>query len=199
MKLFIDTEFCDFISCELISIGAVTEDGREFYAELTDYDKKLESSFVKHNVVPLLGQKIPGAIYAPRSIVSARFGEWIEGLGVPIKMCIDYITDWDLAVDLLEGCWPSNLSGPPENIYGDIQSRCAKKNAVASLDDVMLDKPPLHTVIRESRQVLDDAFKKHFVDRRNVPWYIQHHALFDARANRDGWFAAVAYINNLNL
>lgn len=35
MRIFIDTEFSDFVNPELISIGLVTESGNdEFYAEL---------------------------------------------------------------------------------------------------------------------------------------------------------------------
>lgn len=37
-RLFLDTEFTDFIDCEMISIGIVREDGREFYAERNDFD-----------------------------------------------------------------------------------------------------------------------------------------------------------------
>ena len=38
MLIFLDTEFTDFpeSECDLIAIGLVAEDGREFYAELTD-------------------------------------------------------------------------------------------------------------------------------------------------------------------
>ena len=39
-KIFFDTEFTGLHQkTTLISIGLVSEDGREFYAELTDYDK----------------------------------------------------------------------------------------------------------------------------------------------------------------
>jgi len=31
MLVFFDTEFTDFVQIDLISIGLVTEDGREFY------------------------------------------------------------------------------------------------------------------------------------------------------------------------
>ncbi len=36
LQIFLDTEFADFLSQKLISIGFVSEDGREFYAELID-------------------------------------------------------------------------------------------------------------------------------------------------------------------
>ena len=37
MLVFIDTEFTDFVQIDLISIALVSDDGREFYAERTDY------------------------------------------------------------------------------------------------------------------------------------------------------------------
>lgn len=30
MRVFVDTEFTDFIDCDLISMGLVADDGREF-------------------------------------------------------------------------------------------------------------------------------------------------------------------------
>lgn len=197
MKIFIDTEFTDFIDCHLISIGAVTEDGREFYAEVTDYPKEAASNFVKANIIPLLGQPADPYFKGTFNEVSARFGSWIDELKTPMEICIDYSTDWDFAVALLEDLWPSNLDTQCVNIYADMQLKCVQKNAVRSLDDVMLDMPPLHTVIKESKDLFNNTFLGHFEDRKNVPGYIQHHALFDARANREGWLAAVKYIKSL--
>lgn len=37
MLIFLDTEFTDLTSPELLSIGMVSEGGREFYAEITPY------------------------------------------------------------------------------------------------------------------------------------------------------------------
>ncbi len=40
MKIFFDTEFTGLHQgTTLISIGMITEDGRELYCELNDYDK----------------------------------------------------------------------------------------------------------------------------------------------------------------
>ncbi len=39
MLVFLDTEFTQFHRPDLISIGLVAEDGREFYAERTDYNQ----------------------------------------------------------------------------------------------------------------------------------------------------------------
>ena len=60
MLVFLDTEFTDFVRPDLISLALVSEDGREFYAERTDYRKDECSDFVRETVLPLLG-RVPGA------------------------------------------------------------------------------------------------------------------------------------------
>ena len=39
MLVFLDTEFTDLLNPELLSLGLATLDGREFYAERTDYNQ----------------------------------------------------------------------------------------------------------------------------------------------------------------
>lgn len=61
MKYFIDTEFIeDGKTIELISIGIVAEDGREFYAISSEYKYKNASDWVKENVIlPMYQQQTP--------------------------------------------------------------------------------------------------------------------------------------------
>ena len=56
MLIFLDTEFTDFARPDLISLALVSEDGREFYAERTDYDPERCSEFVRETVLPLLDE-----------------------------------------------------------------------------------------------------------------------------------------------
>ena len=56
MRIFVDTEFTDFIDCDLISIALVADDGREFYGERTDYDRTSCNEFVRAAVLSQLGQ-----------------------------------------------------------------------------------------------------------------------------------------------
>lgn len=52
MKVFFDTEFTGLHhNTTLMSIGMVAEDGRTFYAELTDYDKSQLDDWLEKNVV----------------------------------------------------------------------------------------------------------------------------------------------------
>lgn len=58
MKIFFDTEFTGLHqNTTLISIGIVDENGREFYAELNDYDKDQLDPWISENVIDnLTGQ-----------------------------------------------------------------------------------------------------------------------------------------------
>jgi len=52
MKIFFDTEFTGLHqNTTLISIGLVSEDGKTFYAEFTDYDKTQVDSWIQKNVI----------------------------------------------------------------------------------------------------------------------------------------------------
>lgn len=55
MRFFYDTEFIeDGKTIDLISIGIVSEDGREYYAESSECDLSRASEWVEENVVPHL-------------------------------------------------------------------------------------------------------------------------------------------------
>ena len=48
LMVFLDCEFTDFIDCDLVAIGMVSEDGQHaFYAERNDYRRDWESDFVR--------------------------------------------------------------------------------------------------------------------------------------------------------
>lgn len=55
MRYFMDTEFNQYGTfVELISIGIVAEDGREYYAQNQNADMSKSPEFVREHVVPLL-------------------------------------------------------------------------------------------------------------------------------------------------
>lgn len=52
MKIYFDTEFTGLHqNTTLISIGMIAEDGRSFYAEFSDYDKKQVDKWIQKNVI----------------------------------------------------------------------------------------------------------------------------------------------------
>jgi 3'-5' exoribonuclease Rv2179c-like domain len=59
MLFALDTEFMeDGCSIDLISVGVVAEDGREFYKQVVEADHSQSNTFVLHNVLPYLEQCI---------------------------------------------------------------------------------------------------------------------------------------------
>lgn len=102
LKVFIDTEFTDFIDCHLISLGMAAESGEEFYAEVP-YPDKACSAFVREAVIPLLG-RIPYAACAFDDL-RVRIIKWLEIVRLGdenVEICFDYQTDWDLFIDALD-------------------------------------------------------------------------------------------------
>jgi hypothetical protein len=64
--LVIDTELTDLLDCELLSIGIVSEDGREFYAERNAFD--LSDG-------PMIARQARQGMLPPSSLVAAPTAE----------------------------------------------------------------------------------------------------------------------------
>lgn len=79
MKYFLDTEFIEYPgTIDLISIGIVAEDGREFYAINKECNFSKASPWVKENVIDKF-PKIKTDIYS--------LGEGVRGIGVKEVYC----------------------------------------------------------------------------------------------------------------
>ena len=94
MLVFLDTEFTRLTRPDLISMGLVTEDGREFYAERTDYFETQCSDFVRETVQPLLG-RVPGAACSQPELTN-RVREWFKQLPELATVVFDSEKDWFL-------------------------------------------------------------------------------------------------------
>jgi len=65
-KIFFDTEFTGLHQdTTLISIGMVSEDGQEFYAELDDFDLEQVDDWIKENVTNHLWIQNPDTVVPP--------------------------------------------------------------------------------------------------------------------------------------
>jgi hypothetical protein len=145
LKIFIDTEFTDFIDCHLISLGMAAESGDDFYAEVP-YPDKACSEFVREVVIPLLG-KIPHAQCAFDEL-RVKILNWLDTVREKddmVEICFDYQADWDLFSEALDYRVPNWCS------------------------------PRL--VARNINELLLYTFRK----KHGLP---EHHALYDAQANR---------------
>ena len=147
-RIFIDTEFTDFLDLHLISVGLVSAADEEFYAEVPYPDASC-SAFVREAVIPLLG-KIPGAAMSKDSLCEQLL-TWLTAIRpetVDIEICYDYQTDWDLFIDAID--------------Y-QVPAWCRPRLIASNINEVL---------------------KYEFYKKHELP---QHHALYDARANRSAF------------
>jgi hypothetical protein len=102
MRVFVDTEFTDFIDCDLISIALVADDGREFYGERSDFDISTCSQFVYAAVLPQLGLH-PGCVFT-REDMRVSLLKWLDGFAAESDrvLCFDNGGDWELLCDALD-------------------------------------------------------------------------------------------------
>lgn len=110
MLVFVDTEFTDFIDCELISIGLVSEDGlHELYLEVRDFDRAKCNAFVREAVLPQLGKSNHAEI--SKADLPAKLRSWFASLPGTMTLASDSAHDRDLLADAFDGKWPPNIDG----------------------------------------------------------------------------------------
>jgi hypothetical protein len=101
LLLFFDTEFTDFKDMDLISIGIVSQDLHEFYAENAEYERTWCNDFVKSVVLT----KLQGAEYAMSyDRLKEKLQLWLSDLleeYSSLLFVFDYSGDWFLLGELL--------------------------------------------------------------------------------------------------
>lgn len=168
MLIFLDTEFTDFVNPVLISIALVSEDGREFYAERTDYPRNECSQFVCETVLPLLGQ-VPDAA-CNRTELACRLRAWFEALPESATVVYDFELDWILMVDAFLGL---NHSQPPGNVGEKLAlSRYTITHPVfdQALNRTFTPDFPQHHALADAR-----ALKAGYLALRNWGYSINRH------------------------
>ena len=169
MQIFIDTEFTALVrEASLISFGAVSEDGREFYCELTPVLQEECSAFVREIVLPLLEG---GVAACPRARFAERLAAWLGQFDDPVLLCD---SDWDIYVVR------HAVSGERNRLPGLL----TLPGPAGPLDVMLLTLAPLSA---EAMAIFEREVTNHFArDNR------QHHALVDARAMREGLLAVIS-------
>lgn len=157
MKYFYDTEFIeDGKTIDLISIGIVAEDGREYYAISTEFKEKKASDWVKENVLRHLPPRKVNPMYeSPRLVEASRAWKSRQKIKEDI---IKFIGD-----------------DKPEfwAYYADYDHV-----ALCQLFGTMMDLPkgwPMYT--RDIKQLCDDKGNPQLPEQGKG----EHHALADAR------------------
>ena len=158
MKFWFDTEFIeDGKTIDLMSIGIVAEDGREFYAESNECDLSKASSWVKENVIPHLQNGLDGRMHMSRKAIA--------------NAVLQFVNEYPIT----EG--PSN----PEfwAYYADYDWV-----ALCQLFGTMMDLPkgwPMYC--RDLKQLCDDLGNPKLPEQGKG----EHHALADARWTKSAW------------
>lgn len=137
---FLDTEFTTLLNPELLSLGLVTLDGREHYAELdltTDTGKvrvKASADFVRAGVLDMWGL-IPESACTEWEM-GRRTAKWLLALaaesGTRVEVAFDYSTDYELMEYAIgdSGLWgrvrevvsPVNVNLLTGNIVGEFKA-----------------------------------------------------------------------------
>jgi hypothetical protein len=150
VNIFIDTEFTNFEkgNRELISIGLVADDGREFYGESTEFRKESCTAFVNDVVLPKLG-RFPGRAMLRAQLRKELLGWLAQYDDQQPVLCYDFIVDIVLFLDLV--------------LY--MPGRLVEKNIWPLIDEAAVEQYFM------SAHVAGEPDE-------------DHHALYDARANR---------------
>lgn len=109
MRVFFDTEFTGLHkNTTLMSIGLVDEDGRTYYAELSDYNRTQVDPWLQENVI----DNFTGELTRSRQTLKLDLQEWFsEYESVEIwSDCLAY--DWVFFNDIFGGAFDI-----PKNIY----------------------------------------------------------------------------------
>lgn len=136
MKIFFDSEFTGLHQkTTLVSLGCISEDGRAFYAEATDYDRSQVSPWLKENVLSHLiltpPNNFPGLADVRKYInewtvagTGAQIGtflrEWLSGFDSIGWVefwgdCLAY--DWVLFCELFPVTNEDTAERLPRNVY----------------------------------------------------------------------------------
>jgi len=167
-KYWLDTEFIeDGKTIDLISIGIVSEDGREFYAESSDADLSRANDWVKDNVLVHLWS---------RQSDKRSANLWTRDGGAGGLLPRRHI-----ALAVQDFCSPE-VHGEPEfwGYYADYDWV-----VVCQLFGTMMDLPkrwPMYC--RDIKQWADDCGNP----KLPAEGKDEHHALADARWNRQAWY-----------
>lgn len=116
MKIFFDTEFTGLRQyTTIISLGMVTEDNRQFYAEFTDYSVTQCDKWIEENVLENLHTRYPSDIqksnYVPNLHVGSK-SDISKALEIWLKQftSVEFVSDvchydFVLLIDIFGSAW----------------------------------------------------------------------------------------------
>lgn len=160
MRYFFDTEFEEIGNVlHLISIGVVSEDGREFYA-VTDYDP--QGAWLKANVNPRLQPKDSPPFFAQvSSTIRGDLARWVGDDPKPVFWAYYGSYDWVALCQLMGG-----MMNLPRGWYWIVQDLRTELDR-AGFKDVRDDgRDDEHNALADARWIRD-AWSKHLAAPRS--------------------------------
>ena len=186
MKIFFDTEFTGLSKdTTLISIGLISEDKRQFYAELIDYNERQVTDWIKENVISHLYKSdwrkrkstyIPNYHLGCKEEIAKVLENWFAQFD-KVELVSDVCHyDMVLLVDLYHDAFnlPSNVCAACYDINQDI----AKKYNI-SMEDAFN---------KSREEILYNAHRDGIINGD------KHNSLYDAKVIRELY----QILNNIN-
>ena len=162
MKIFFDTEFTGLHkNTTLISIGLISESGKTFYAELSDYDKTQVDDWINENVIANLGWDFD--VVGDRKTVAKELMAWLSQFETVEWVSDVSHYDFVLLIDLLYGHALKMPYGIHNAACHDINQDIASYYGISEIES--FDK---------SREEILDEYGISFSGRK-------HNALYDAK------------------
>lgn len=106
LKVFVDTEFTDFVHPQLLSVGLVTHDGRERYIEVDLHTRagaalrKCSSSFVCEHVLSQF-RVLKDGITFPH-LIGQHLVDWLRDIAGTTDGTLELVYDYGVDAELLE-------------------------------------------------------------------------------------------------
>lgn len=100
MRVYLDTEFTQFTQPQLISIGLVADDGREFYAVMKSVPFQQCSAFVREIVLPII-EHWPSATLDRRELRQS-LRQWLNESAEPLEIVCDFAIGAELLIELIQ-------------------------------------------------------------------------------------------------
>ena len=145
MRYFFDTEFIeDGLTIDLVSIGVVDEDGREYYAVSTEFDPTKAGPWVRANVLAKLPSPA-SPVYRSRASIRESLLEYLLAPGGEVELWAWYAAYDHVALAQLWGAMPTLPRAIPR-FTRELRQRW---------DDV--GKPPLPQPPSNAHDALADA------------------------------------------
>lgn len=157
-EIFLDCEMTSLLHPQLLSIGLVTLDGREFYSELS-----LESDLgqarlaatpfgVRAGVIQGKWGLFPGATFDTDPALGQRLADWLLGLAASdtsgkVRLLYDYSLDYQLVVEVLHASEMWERIGPilePSNVALLAKAAGPAQAGEATYRALRERAPPLH-------------------------------------------------------